>query len=220
MLIKIVFGIVVIVLLSLFLQGVVQGFIIAIEIGGPIGLIVYTLMLVALVIFCKYLVKREKQKEKREQEIKDNTKLTKQTINFEKIKANLILNNYNGDLYKNLYNYIYSEFSYIIKYRTDVRRKIEDYYEKKFNENEYYPMKVQGMSRGIGRIFNFILEQEEFLTEENKKLFFENYPLFSKNLSKYIYEKFVKDFVEEIELDYLEREDYWSEEERRKRGIE
>ena len=166
------------------------------------------------------MVKREKQKEKREQEIKDNTKLTKQTINFEKIKANLILNNYNGDLYKNLYNYIYSEFSYIIKYRTDVRRKIEDYYEKKFNENEYYPMKVQGMSRGIGRIFNFILEQEEFLTEENKKLFFENYCLFETKLSKYIYEKFVKDFVEEIELDYSEREDYWREEEWRKRGIE
>ena len=216
MLKNIVLGIVVIVLLTLFLQGLTT----AIEIGGPIGFVVYILMLVALVRFCKYLVKREEQKEKREQEIKDNTRLTKQTINFEKIKANLILNNYNGDLYKNLYNYIYSEFSYIIKYRTDVRRKIEDYYEKKFNENEYYPMKVQVMSRGIGRIFNFILEQEEFLTEENKKLFFENYCLFETKLSKYIYEKFVKDFVEEIELDYSEREDYWSEEERRKRGIE
>ena len=216
MLIKIVFGIVVIVLLTLFLQGVVQGFIIAIEIGGPIGLIVYTLMLVALVIFCKYLVKREKQKEKREQEIKDNTKLTKQTINFEKIKANLILNNYNGDLYNNLYNYIYCEFSYIIKYRTDVRRKIEDYYES--TDTELYWRK--GIYPDVGKIFGYILEQEEFLTEENKKLFFENYPLFSKNLSKYIYEKFVKDFVEEIELDYSEREDYWSEEERRKRGIE
>ena len=216
MLKNIVLGIVVIVLLTLFLQGLTT----AIEIGGPIGFVVYILMLVALVRFCKYLVKREEQKEKREQEIKDNAKLTKQTINFEKIKANLILNNYNGDLYKNLYNYIYSEFSYIIKYRTDVRRKIEDYYEKKFNENEYYPMKVQGMSRGIGRIFNFILEQEEFLTEENKKLFFENYCLFETKLSKYIYEKFVKDFVEEIELDYSEREDYWREEEWRKRGIE
>ena len=216
MLIKIVFGIVVIVLLSLFLQGVVQGFIIAIEIGGPIGLIVYTLMLVALVIFCKYLVKREKQKEKREQEIKDNTKLTKQTINFEKIKANLILNNYNGDLYNNLYDYIYWEFGHIIKYRTDVRRKIEDYYES--TDTELYWWK--GIYPDVGKIFGYILEQEEFLTEENKKLFFENYPLFSKNLSKYIYEKFVKDFVEEIELDYLEREDYWSEEERRKRGIE
>jgi len=216
MLKNIVLGIVVIVLLTLFLQGLTT----AIEIGGPIGFVVYILMLVALVRFCKYLVKREEQKEKREQEIKDNTRLTKQTINFEKIKANLILNNYNGDLYKNLYNYIYSEFSYIIKYRTDVRRKIEDYYEKKFNENEYYPMKVQVMSRGIGRIFNFILEQEEFLTEENKKLFFENYCLFETKLSKYIYEKFVKDFVEEIELDYSEREDYWREEEWRKRGIE
>ena len=216
MLKNIVLGIVVIVLLTLFLQGLTT----AIEIGGPIGFVVYILMLVALVRFCKYLVKREEQKEKREQEIKDNTRLTKQTINFEKIKANLILNNYNGDLYKNLYNYIYSEFSYIIKYRTDVRRKIEDYYEKKFNENEYYPMKVQVMSRGIGRIFNFILEQEEFLTEENKKLFFENYFLFETKLSKYIYEKFVKDFVEEIELDYSEREDYWREEEWRKRGIE
>ena len=216
MLKNIVLGIVVIVLLTFFLQGLTT----AIEIGGPIGLVVYILMLVALVIFCKYLVKREKQKEKREQEIKDNTKLTKQTINFEKIKANLILNNYNGDLYNNLYDYIYWEFSYIIKYRTDVRRKIEDYYEKKFNENEYYPMKVQGMSRDIGRIFNFILEQEEFLTEENKKLFFENYCLFEIKLSKYIYEKFVKDFVEEIELDYSEREDYWREEEWRKRGIE
>ena len=141
-------------------------------------------------------------------------------VNFEKVRANITLNNYNGDLYNNLYDYIYSEFSYIIKYRTDVRRKIEDYYEKKFNENEYYPMKVQVMSRGIGRIFNFILEQEEFLTEENKKLFFENYCLFETKLSKYIYEKFVKDFVEEIELDYSEREDYWREEEWRKRGIE
>lgn len=68
--------------------------------------------------------------------------------------------------------------------------------------------------------FRFHIRRKEFLTEENKKLFFENYPLFSKNLSKYIYEKFVKDFVEEIELDYSERENYWSEEERRKRGIE
>ena len=208
MLKNIVLGIVVIVLLTLFLQGLTT----AIEIGGLIGLVVYILMLVALVRFCKYLVK----KEKREQEIKDNTKLTKQTINFEKIKANLILNNYNGDLYNNLYDYIYWEFGHIIKYRTDVRRKIEDYYES--TDTELYWWK--GIYPDVGKIFGYILEQEEFLTEENKKLFFENYPLFSKNLSKYIYEKFVKDFVEEIELDYLEREDYWSEEERRKRGIE
>jgi len=94
--------------------------------------------------------------------------------------------------------------------------KIEDYYES--TDTELYWRK--GIYPDVGKIFGYILEQEEFLTEENKKLFFENYPLFSKNLSKYIYEKFVKDFVEEIELDYLEREDYWSEEERRKRGIE
>lgn len=208
MLKNIVLGIVVIVLLTLFLQGLTT----AIEIGGLIGLVVYILMLVALVRFCKYLVK----KEKREQEIKDNTKLTKQTINFEKIKANLILNNYNGDLYNNLYDYIYWEFGHIIKYRTDVRRKIEDYYES--TDTELYWWK--GIYPDVGKIFGYILEQEEFLTEENKKLFFENYPLFSKNLSKYIYEKFVKDFVEEIELDYSEREDYWREEKWRKRGIE
>lgn len=212
MLKNIVLGIVVMILLTFFLQG----FTTAIEIGGPIGLIVYILMLVALVIFCNYLVKREEQKEKREQEIKDNTKLTKQKINFEKIKANLILNNYNGSLYDNLYNYIYWEFSYIIKYKTDVRRKIEDYYEN--TDTEHYWWK--GIDLNVGKIFGYILEQEEFLTEENKKLFFENYPLFSKNLSKYIYEKFVKDFVEEVELDYSERENYWSEEERKKRGIE
>jgi len=212
MLKNIVLGIVVMILLTFFLQG----FTTAIEIGGPIGLIVYILMLVALVIFCNYLVKREEQKEKREQEIKDNTKLTKQKINFEKIKANLILNNYNGNLYDNLYNYIYWEFSYIIKYKTDVRRKIEDYYEN--TDTEHYWRK--GIDLNVGKIFGYILEQEEFLTEENKKLFFEDYPLFSKNLSKYIYEKFVKDFVEEVELDYSERKDYWSEEERKKRGIE
>jgi|GEM_PF-2153186 len=212
MLKNIVLGIVVMILLTFFLQG----FTTAIEIGGPIGLIVYILMLVALVIFCNYLVKREEQKEKREQEIKDNTKLTKQKINFEKIKANLILNNYNGNLYDNLYNYIYWEFSYIIKYETDVRRKIEDYYEN--TDTEHYWRK--GIDLNVGKIFGYILEQEEFLTEENKKLFFEDYPLFSKNLSKYIYEKFVKDFVEEVELDYSERKAYWSEEERKKRGIE
>ena len=50
-------------------------------------------------------------------------------VNFEKVRANITLNNYNGDLYNNLYDYIYWEFSDIIKYRTDVRRKIEDYYE-------------------------------------------------------------------------------------------
>ena len=137
-------------------------------------------------------------------------------VNFEKVRANITLNNYNGDLYNNLYDYIYWEFSDIIKYRTDVRRKIEDYYEN--TDTEHYWWK--GIDLNVGKIFGYILEQEEFLTEENKKLFFENYPLFSKNLSKYIYEKFVKDFVEEIELDYSEREDYWREEEWRKRGIE
>ena len=131
-------------------------------------------------------------------------------VNFEKVRANITLKYDNEDLY----DYIYSKFNSIVW--NDVEKILNEREEKFKNSIS----KDVILDDEFCYVFGFILGEKEFLTEENKKLFFENYPLFSKNLSKYIYEKFVKDFVEEIELDYLEREDYWREEERRRRGIE
>ena len=43
-------------------------------------------------------------------------------------------------------------------------------------------------------VFGFILGEKEFLTEDMKTLFFENFNLFEVYLLRYLYNKFVKGF--------------------------
>jgi hypothetical protein len=105
-------------------------------------------------------------------------------VNFEKVRANITLKYDNEDLY----DYIYSKFHSIVW--NDVE-KILNKREKKFKNSISKDIILDDK---FCNIFDFVLEEKEFLTEDMKTLFFENFNLFEVYLLKYLYNKFVKDF--------------------------
>ena len=98
-------------------------------------------------------------------------------VNFEKVRANITLK-YDND----------SKFNSIVW--NDVE-KILNEREEKFKNSISKDMILDDE---FCYVFGFILGEKEFLTEDMKTLFFENFNLFEVYLLRYLYNKFVKGF--------------------------
>jgi len=105
-------------------------------------------------------------------------------VNFEKVRANITLKYDNEDLY----DYIYSKF------HSRVWNDVEKILNKRGKKFKNSISKDMILDDKFCNIFDFVLEEKEFLTEDMKTLFFENFNLFEVYLLKYLYNKFVKDF--------------------------
>ena len=105
-------------------------------------------------------------------------------VNFEKVRANITLKYDNEDLY----DYIYSKFHSIVW--NDVEKILNEREEKFKNSIS----KDVILDDEFCDVFGFILGEKEFLTEDMKTLFFENFNLFEVYLLRYLYNKFVKGF--------------------------
>ncbi|ERK55396.1 hypothetical protein [Leptotrichia sp. oral taxon 879] len=105
-------------------------------------------------------------------------------VNFEKVRANITLKYDNEDLY----DYIYSKFNSIVW--NDVEKILNEREEKFKNSIS----KDVILDDEFCDVFSFILGEKEFLTEDMKTLFFENFNLFEVYLLRYLYNKFVKGF--------------------------